>query len=717
MTQREDSNPFLDLWNLGYTRLVPVIPPGAEISDKSSLAARARAGQDPRGKAPGVRRKDGAWTGLQFTAVESTIDDLGPWHAMRASVGVKTGRGLVAIDIDTRDKAAAQRIYTLAGEHLGPAHVRFGQHPKCLLLYEVTGGETGYRRVTFSTDVEDRAAVEVLSEGRQFVAHGVHPKTGKPYAWPKGVPARKDLSRITKDALDAFLHALTTELPGARLNAAADDRQEVDQETLKAPSWEALERAVNAMPNTSALFPTREDYVRVAYAIKAAAPEGYEHEALELYLDWCDRWTDGANDPDVAVADWNRAKAPYRIGYDFILEHAPALYFEPVAQDDTDRMFAQANQEKPKRKLEILLRKDIDGMQPMEYLIGRHVPKGGLGFLYGAPGAGKSFLALDMALTLAYQRETWHGDAISASQNGWVIYLAREGSAGFKARIEAWEQQNGAADSKDNCRFALIREHLNFMRAEDIQTLIQAVEEANLTPIDLIVVDTVSRVIPGADENLQKDMTLFVQACEALQQRFDTAVMGVHHAGKSGEMRGSTVFKGAGDFIFTLSKDEKTRDVRLHCAKQKDIEDGWTDAYTLEGVQIGFPAGDEEPRTSLVPRRKTQEELAQTSASESEQERMLQALQAAWDAGAPWTLAPRAIDRFGPRQLVVKFGIRGEDARAYLDLWQQQGLIEIATCGRGGRVTGFRRCQDVQFETETGPVSGADEAGEPGVFD
>ena len=39
-------DPFKTLWGLGFTRLVPIIPPGAPISGRSNLAARIAKGED-----------------------------------------------------------------------------------------------------------------------------------------------------------------------------------------------------------------------------------------------------------------------------------------------------------------------------------------------------------------------------------------------------------------------------------------------------------------------------------------------------------------------------------------------------------------------------------------------------------------------------------------------------------------------------------------------
>jgi hypothetical protein len=111
-------NPFKTLWDLGYQRLVPVIPPGVDLFEQSSVAVRLRKGDDARGKAPGILRADGKWQGLHFVAMESQEQDLNAWNGMGAAVGVKTGQGLIAIDVDTVNNKTATVIYELAQKHL-----------------------------------------------------------------------------------------------------------------------------------------------------------------------------------------------------------------------------------------------------------------------------------------------------------------------------------------------------------------------------------------------------------------------------------------------------------------------------------------------------------------------------------------------------------------------------------------------------------------------
>jgi RecA-family ATPase len=662
---------FSDWFDLGYTSLTPVSPPGASVFSA--------------GKAPANRTANGWRNRSGWNTIRVEREDTDAWEAWGGGLGLWNDGSYFILDIDVYDEETANQIEKYARKTLGDAPRRVGQWPKRALFY----GADGNIPVLNLPFGEGKDKIETSSPGKHMVIQGVHPGTMRPYEWDRPIPRAEDLPKVTGNMALDFFEVLERKLPKAKMSFGSSKESEAkDPEALKGDP-DLIRRAAANAPNP--MSNGWDEYVAMGQAIRGAFGPGSEEEAFEVWDEWASRWEGGYN-AEAVRRHWGTMRPSRSLGAQYVLERAGAefvaeRFFEPVEQDPLDDMFAgQLESEKPKRKLEILLRNDIEHMRPQKYMIERHIPQGGLGFLYGAPGAGKSFIALDMALHLAYGRDEWHGDKINDTE-GWVIYLAREGSAGFKARIHAWEAHHALHDpDPHNCRFALIRETLNFMKPEDIVSLIDAVTDANLTPISMIVVDTVSRVIPGADENLQKDMTLFVQACEALQTRFGCAVMGVHHAGKSGAMRGSTVFTGAGDFIFTLAKDDKKpKDVLLTCAKQKDIEDGWTNAYALETVQL---TGDS---TSLVPRRKTDEEIKKAETTQEEQEDMLTALQQAWEAGSPWTTVAQAKDRHAPRMMHLKFGMKGNEAEAVVDLWLQQGVVEMASLPSNSRVRGLRR--------------------------
>jgi hypothetical protein len=175
---------FRRFWGLGYRRLTPIVPPDAPISERSTLHKRIGTRQDGRGKTPGTRGRDGLWSSFDWSNYEADENDLDRWAAMGAGVGIKTGKQpdgtwLVAIDADTMSVEFATIIRDAVDAQLGRLPIRVGRHPKALYVARLSG-PLPYSRIEFGDE-----RVEVLSEGKQFVAEGIHPITGKPYSWPR----------------------------------------------------------------------------------------------------------------------------------------------------------------------------------------------------------------------------------------------------------------------------------------------------------------------------------------------------------------------------------------------------------------------------------------------------------------------------------------------------------------------------------------------------
>lgn len=395
----------------------------------------------------------------------------------------------------------------------------------------------------------------------------------------------------------------------------AESSGAIDQQSLLAPSIEDLKEVMAFVPNTTERFPDRRDFVEMAYAIKAAAGEENEDIARDLFLDWSDRY-DGleGNEPDFAKDTFDSLRPPFRVGWPWLLSHAPEWagkqYFQPIdlrqlTEDEKMRdMFdTRKGSGATEDVFETLDLDEIENLKDPVFLIDRHLPEKSFCLLYGDPGAGKSFIALDMALHVAYALPDWHGDKVSENP-GCVFYIASEGVAGLKSRIAAWKKKH-LLPQGTKPKFELIRQSINFLEPPQINKLARTIEAKTEDPVALIVVDTVSRSIPGADENLQKDMTRFVEACDRLRGSAECCVLGIHHTSKAGEMRGSSVFLGQADAVFRLGDKggekntgrDRGRVIPLTCTKQKDAPDGWHDIYALETVEL------ENGGSSLIPQR------------------------------------------------------------------------------------------------------------------
>lgn len=414
-------NAFERFHALGYTRLIPIVPPTAEISEHSTLFKRIGTRQDGRGKTPGTRGRDGKWTSFDWAAYEADTDDLARWAKMGAGVGIKTGGQLIAIDADTLQKPFAAIIRDTVEKHFGRTPIRVGQFPKALYLLRVSE-PVPYMRVEFGPRNEHGNAerVELLTEGRQFVAEGVHPKTGQPYTWPRPLVPFDELPIATPATLEAFWADLRAALPEASKLITEGGTKPVDQAALTG-SLDAVTKAITALPNTSNHFPSRESYRDVGYAIKAALPHN-EPEALALFQDWCARWTDGENDPDVVEADWRRMKPPYRRGaswlYEIAEEHGhfdrAEAWFEPIdeaalAPNPFQEIAAQSAKE-PLPPIKWARPSDWAGQtpKPREWEVEGWIPRFEVVLLYGAGGIGKT-LAIHQYATAAAAGRSWLG--------------------------------------------------------------------------------------------------------------------------------------------------------------------------------------------------------------------------------------------------------------------------------------------------------------------
>lgn len=201
----------------------------------------------------------------------------------------------------------------------------------------------------------------------------------------------------------------------------------------------------------------------------------------------------------------------------------------------------------------------LDSIPDPAPLIGDILFRDSLAWIFGPPGCGKSFVAIDMAGCVG-TGEVWQG--FGPATQGTVLYLVAEGVTGVKQRVRAWESSMGTP--MDGVSFLPVA--VQASNATEWAALVQLAAE--LKPA-LVVVDTQARVTVGMEENSAKEMGEFVHRVEALRKATGACVLVVHHTGRAGEhMRGSVAMDGAAN---TLIKAEKSDEViQIECAKQKD---------------------------------------------------------------------------------------------------------------------------------------------------
>ena len=213
----------------------------------------------------------------------------------------------------------------------------------------------------------------------------------------------------------------------------------------------------------------------------------------------------------------------------------------------------------------VLSADDIKSFPLPTWLVHRIIPDNSLAVLYGAWGIGKSFIALDLAHSVAAGIR-WLGQR---TRQGPVVYVAAgEGVRGLRPRIEAWEQDRRRLITD----VSYIPEAVLLHQSTSVHSFLRVVKP--LEP-SLVVFDTLARCFTGGNENTVEDMGKVIGAADEIRAQTDAAVLLLHHTGRpddegNAHERGSSALPAAADMMAELAAGDTPDTRTLCCRKMKD---------------------------------------------------------------------------------------------------------------------------------------------------
>lgn len=222
---------------------------------------------------------------------------------------------------------------------------------------------------------------------------------------------------------------------------------------------------------------------------------------------------------------------------------------------------------------------EVASLPPIPWLVEDTFREKGFILLYGESGAGKSWTALDLALSIA-TGSPW---GPRETRPGRVLYLTLEDcKAGTLPRARAWMKARGLTVPDDTLK--LIDEPVQLDSDAEVAAFIQAVRESGFRP-DLTIFDTLALSTAGIDENTAKDAGAVVGNVKRIQRELESAVMLVHHAKKDDPRtyRGSTSWMAAVDTMMAVVKRDDGGFI-IECSKQRSAPRFQTTRWKLEPV-------------------------------------------------------------------------------------------------------------------------------------
>lgn len=233
---------------------------------------------------------------------------------------------------------------------------------------------------------------------------------------------------------------------------------------------------------------------------------------------------------------------------------------------------------------------DLETSIPRDYYLKGLISPGETSIWVGPPKCGKSFLLLHVAYLLSLGRSVFGRRAKKAT----VLYVAAEGEGGIANRIRALRDRHGSSAD-----FHFIAQPADLLHADGH---LGDLEKAALAcGAQLIVLDTLSRMMAGGDENSSTDMGSFIRNVAELRHLSGAHVAIVHHGTQAtggAKPRGHGSLTGADDALIEVAKlADGTRTATIIHAK--DDADGDRFGFKLEPTSLGTdPDGD--PITTLT---------------------------------------------------------------------------------------------------------------------
>ena len=264
---------------------------------------------------------------------------------------------------------------------------------------------------------------------------------------------------------------------------------------------------------------------------------------------------------DKAIADLRLEAAAARVGLDSgetaqtLLSAWNAAEPRHPAVSENVPTIRSSDQPAQRKTFRALGLEELTNLPPPQWLLPHRLPEGQT-WIYGVPGSGKTFLALDWSLTVA-------------STGLSVLYFVGEGVQGFARRVLAWKQSR----QQDISTFLAIPQAPHLLERDSVDMLRATVEQHSPA---LIVIDTFARASVGGDENSARDVGLAIDALDMIFREHGASSLVLHHSNKAnGGERGSSAIRGAADATWEVRpgiNGDMMMGFEAVCRKMKDAE-------------------------------------------------------------------------------------------------------------------------------------------------
>ena len=412
--------------------------------------------------------------------------------------------------------------------------------------------------------------MEILCDGQQLASYGTHPETHQPYVWPGARPARTPrilLPLLTPEGAQTLV---------ARAKALFQDRgwrpkHEERKEQSKPKSFDRSDRLAHkvALGLADRIEALCRELLPNSRSTAETGPfgdiNGAPGQSLKICLvgeiagyGWTLPMKVGAATRSISsrrsrirtteALDWSC----HWLGWEWPSKNKNSSDWRDEPKADANRQSANAG------SLGNFAFIGDENPSPQKMLIEGVMPLEGLPFVGGQSSAGKTFIAILIAVCAASGRPLFGHEV--KERVGSVI-VAAEGKGMLRARIAAAMKELGV---DGDIPVAWVKQVPDFNQADGLQAFVRDLRAISYhfktnfgVRLGLVFVDTVSASFDIKEEADNAEAARICKVMRRIGDAIAALVVPIHHYGKNAAvgLRGASAWRANADFVLSVMAD------------------------------------------------------------------------------------------------------------------------------------------------------------------
>jgi hypothetical protein len=216
------------------------------------------------------------------------------------------------------------------------------------------------------------------------------------------------------------------------------------------------------------------------------------------------------------------------------------------------------------------------------------------------PKAGKTAISLRMAMAVSMGENLGSGtNSFAIAEARPTLYFTLEGARAVEMRIaaERGRRKDSGLDwpTKDKDMLFVVDRPQNLL-FDQAQTEFCAkviahdrkCKEVFGVNLGLIFIDTLTKAMPGGDQNSVEDTSKLFKITDTLRERGVTAcIVFIHHLSKQGAVRGSTNIEAEVDVVTSVEKSKTQGVINLVIRRARSIDEAVSYGFRLTSYYLG----------------------------------------------------------------------------------------------------------------------------------